>query len=318
MGYFTEVEVDGLAEIVFMEGDDPSNQPDKEELYKRAYKTWHRVGKALYGVKECISEDVAPAGVYTIEYDRDQNNYFLFPKEIKTDDLIETDDDLTHKMKKELDLFWTKADAFKKAGVIHKRGVLMHGRGGMSKSSTIQLLCKKVITSGGIVIYIENHDQLYRYTQFMNPVFRVIQPETPVVIVIEDIHEIVRVIGQKDVLSVLDGENQVEHCVVLATTNYLSELSDVMTRPSRFDHVMEINSVPKKLRTEYLKRKGLPEEDLAKWLKDSSDMSLAELKELFIGVKLLDNDYNEVLTKLREQANLKVNKASPVINKVGF
>ena len=53
-------------------------------------------------------------------------------------------------------------------------------------------------------------------------------------------------------------------------------------------------------RGKYLLGKGVSKKEIDKWVKDTDQFTVAMLKELFISVKLLDNDYTTTLNKIRD------------------
>lgn len=249
-------------------------------------------------------------GVYSVFGDRvgavhAQEHY------IQTEKLYFLPDDKVTKLVSEIDDFWKKADLFAKNEIIHKRGILLEGPGGTGKTSIIHILTAMLIEAGGVVFYISDINELLAYATFMNDQFRKIQPNTPVITVLEDLDKFAD--GQQAesvLLNFLDGADSFDHHVVIATTNRKDYLNDLILRPSRFDWHLRIDLPTEKVRVAFLENKGLEPEEAAEWAKTTDGLSVAELKELFISVKLLGNGYNESVDKLRTQAKNITNKAS--------
>jgi ATP-dependent 26S proteasome regulatory subunit len=108
------------------------------------------------------------------------------------------------------------------------------------------------------------------------------------------------------VLNFLDGVDQVDKVLFLATTNYPERLSArILDRPSRLDRRHKIDYPDPEARRMYLRHLigGEMREDrrinLDRWLQDTDQFSLAHLKELFVAVVALGDDYAEALETLR-------------------
>jgi SpoVK/Ycf46/Vps4 family AAA+-type ATPase len=104
----------------------------------------------------------------------------------------------------------------------------------------------------------------------------------------------------------LDGIKQIENVTYIATTNYPEKLEERITnRPSRFDRRYYVSPPDKDVRLSYLKNKAqsvdpIPEIDYDKWTNDTDGMSISHLKELFISVIVMDNDYESSIKQLKE------------------
>jgi SpoVK/Ycf46/Vps4 family AAA+-type ATPase len=74
-----------------------------------------------------------------------------------------------------------------------------------------------------------------------------------------------------------------------------------MCRPSRFDKRILIGMPNAQSRRMYLKKKLEGHKvNLDKWVEDTDGMSLAHLKELVVAVTILDNDYEEAISVLKD------------------
>jgi len=177
--------------------------------------------------------------------------------------------------------------------------VVHHNSG---KSCTIQLVMADVIRRGGVAIIFEEPNL---YLENVRQ-FREIQPNTPLVVLMEDIDSILEIHNESEVLNILDGVEKIEKVVYLATTNYPEVLGErIINRPSRFDRRFKMphpRSASRKLYFEHL-LKGKEEKlagimDVEKWVKDTRGMSIAHLKELFVSVCILGDDYDETIRVL--------------------
>jgi SpoVK/Ycf46/Vps4 family AAA+-type ATPase len=166
---------------------------------------------------------------------------------------------------------------------------------------------RDVVDRGGVVVKF-THPSLF--TEGMR-VFREIEPQTPIVVLMEDIDSTLQHYNESEVLNILDGVNQIEKAVFLATTNYPEELGErIINRPSRFDKRFKIdhpNPESRRMYFEYLigpdriAELNIP---LDQWVQDTEDFSLAHLKELFVAVVILGDEYQdaiETLSSMREE-----------------
>lgn len=242
-------------------------------------------------------------GVYTADYSRDFG-YFCRKLESSSDELFIFSDSITEDLLAEINLFWKKKDKFIEQKLIHKRGILLEGYPGTGKSSIITQLSDEVIKQGGVVFKVSNFRNLNDYVGFMRVGFRKIQPETPIITILEDIDQYEEV--DTELLDFLDGKTHINHHVVIATSNNTEEISDTFLRPSRLDLKIEVPLPSAKTREEYFKFKGVPEEVVKDLVIKSDKCSLADLKEIYICIYLLDYSIDDALMKVttpREKKN---------------
>jgi Cdc6-like AAA superfamily ATPase len=193
--------------------------------------------------------------------------------------------------------FWASEAKFRKHDLPYKRGILLYGPPGSGKSSTVRLVCRDVIARGGIVFQFTNPDLFvsgYR-------VFRQVQPETPIVVIMEDLDTILDRSNESRILNLLDGAESADQVVFLATTNYPERLGPrIMNRPSRFDRVYRVPHPGLQARELYLENiAGGADIDVKGWAKQTGGLSLAHLKELFIGVEIMGGDEKQTIKVLR-------------------
>lgn len=221
-----------------------------------------------------------------------------------TDELfLFKDNKVITKLSSEINKFWDKKELYKENKLIHKRGILLEGYPGTGKTSIISLLSQKVIDDKGIVIKITSPKNLFYYTTFVKDFFRKIEPETPIITIIEDINEYMDV--SLELLDLLDGKNNIDHNLIIATSNDTSEIDDTFLRPSRLDLRIEIELPNDETRREYLLNKGVPEEQVGKLVDESKELSLADLKELYICIYILDYSIEEAVNKIKNQIEKK-------------
>ena len=246
-------------------------------------------------------------GVYDIKVN--QTNGLYFEKvPVVTQGLIRFPETNSSRIISEIQNFWSREKIFRDYNLAYKRGIMLYGPAGSGKSSTIQLLMHDVIERGGVVVSFNNP------STFISGVrkFREIQPDSPLVVLMEDIDSIIETNSESEVLNVLDGVNQIDKVVFLATTNYPERLGDrIINRPSRFDKRFKIghpNAESRRIYFEFIiggKEKVQDLKiDLDRWVDDTDEFSIAHLKELFVAVVILGDSYDDAigtLTAMREE-----------------
>lgn len=241
-----------------------------------------------------IQEKLKP-GMYIVDVNRDHG---VHCKKIEAclDKLFIFSNSIIVDLIKEINLFWTKASLYKENNLIHKRGILLEGYPGTGKTSIISLLSKEIINKGGIVFKITSPKNLFYHITFLKDFFRKIEPDTPVITIIEDIDDYQDY--SIDLLDFLDGKTQIEHHVVIATTNNTEDIDDTFLRPSRLDLRIEVELPNSKIREEYFRFKSVPENMIENLVASSNNFSIADLKELYICIFLLGYEINKAIEKI--------------------
>lgn len=248
-------------------------------------------------------------GVYEIQHSNAIGIYFeRIP--VVTQGLLRFPQTNSERVVSEIQKFWEKEDIFREYSLTHKRGIILWGPPGSGKSCTIQLIMRDVVERDGVVIKF-TYPSLF--TEGMR-IFREIEPHTPVVVLMEDIDSILEIYNESEVLNILDGINQIDRAVFLATTNYPERLgSRILNRPSRFDKRFKIGHPNAESRRLYFNHIIGEDKinslniDLDSWVTDTEGFSIAHLKELFTAVIILGDDYKEAVETLSMMREEKLN-----------
>jgi SpoVK/Ycf46/Vps4 family AAA+-type ATPase len=239
-------------------------------------------------------------GTYDIHIN--QTNGIYFEKiPVVTSGLLKFPETNSERIVGEIQKFWERESLFRDYRLNYKRGIMLYGPPGSGKSSTIQLVMQDVIDRGGVVINFKEPGTFVAGVRK----FREIQPNTPMVVLMEDIDSTLDMYSESEVLNVLDGVNQIDKVVFLATTNYPEKLGErILNRPSRFDKRFKIghpNQASRRLYFEFIIGKQKIDElkiDIEKWVKETEGYSVAHLKELFITVAILGDEFEDALATL--------------------
>jgi hypothetical protein len=279
---------------------------DKKEQLKGLERWTTGDGKRFVPASRTV-EKLDP-GVYEIQ--TSPNVGIFFEKlPIQTGGLLRFPQTNSGKVVSEIQTFWEKEERFRKYNLVYKRGIILWGPPGSGKSCTIQLIIEDVVSRGGVVLKFTAPQLFVEGIRIL----REIQPETPVVVLMEDIDSILDCYNESEVLNILDGVDQVDKAVFLATTNYPERLGPrIVNRPSRFDKRYKIphpNAESRKMYLEHIIGDDDPADlgiDLDRWIEDTEGFSIAHLKELFVAVVILGDDYEdaiETLTTMRESVS---------------
>lgn len=267
---------------------------------------WTSPDKKIYIPAVASCGKLTP-GMYEIRHSDAFGIHFV-KIELSTEDLIRFNDSNIEAVLKEITTFWNAEERYNTYRLPHKRGILMWGPQGTGKTCATQLVMEDVIKRGGIIIK-------FGLPGFFNIGFRLlreIQPETPVVTVMEDLDELVQMHSESEITNILDGTAKTEKIVFLATTNYPRDLgARIVNRPSRFDRIFKIGNLSSENRRIYLEHllaKGNltareANIDMEKWVEQTQDLSISHIKELFISVVIFGSEYEKVIKRLRKMSD---------------
>src|SRR5690606_25113144 len=161
-----------------------------------------------------------------------QGQVYFVPVRARTEDLLKFPDSASKEVLEGIREFWDREELFKKYGLPHKRGIMLYGPPGAGKSCTLQLVARDVIERGGVVLTFGQPSVFLAGYRAL----RDIQPDTPIVVLMEDFDSLPTKSDESVLLNLLDGAEELSKVVFLATTNYPERMPErIMNRPSRFD-----------------------------------------------------------------------------------
>lgn len=267
---------------------------------------WARSRDLFYGVPEAVHQ--IPAGCYRPGI---HPNYgpLLSLINIETDTLVHLPDSVTSEVVAEVRAFRKLGDRFRNLGFLHKRGVMLWGPPGSGKTVAISQIIEIIVgEESGIAIMIDDPESAVACLQLA----RRIEPERPILAILEDIDALTERYGEAPYLALLDGEAQIDNVVFVATTNYPERLSNRFSdRPSRFDTVRYVGMPSHAARLHYLKAKLPQLNDEAEKLAVVSDgFSIAHLRELVVLYACFGYSIESSAARLR-----KMKKAKPDSNR---
>ena len=133
-----------------------------------------------------------------------------------------------------------------KLGLLHKYAILFYGKEGTGKSSIKKYYYNRFVSEQNSLVFqvICASSRMKICWDFIKSI-RTIQ-NNPIIIVLEEFDQFVRTNDNGDAYmkTILDGNNSIDNCIFLASTNYLEQIPEaIKNRPSRFKYVIEITEI---------------------------------------------------------------------------
>lgn len=270
----------------------------ESQINKKQYGWVNSEGK--YFLSKKPNSETIESGLYNIRHS-DQYGYYLEQKSVTLDEIFLVPDTLLGEIVADMEKFWNNKQRYDDYKIVYKRGILLYGLPGTGKSSFINLLINEICSNyNGIAVNMESNGSFIQ----MAEVIRNMEPDIPILAIIEDLDSYLYNNSIKEFLNILDGNNQIGNVIYLATTNYIGNIEDrIKNRPSRFDRKYEIGYPNEIVRKYYLEKKLKPEDlaviDIDKWVADTANMSFAHLKELVCSVVIMGSDYDKTMVELK-------------------
>jgi hypothetical protein len=203
------------------------------------------------------------------------------PTHLDWDDLV-VPSSLRADLRRQVETFFSSADAFRRLRIPHRRGLLLTGPPGNGKTTAIRVIASRRPEP----FYIFSlTDESERYQ--IDDAFDRAAYDAPSILCFEDIDSLFNQPGTlSQFLNRMDGLHPLEGVLVLATTNHPEKLDSAITqRPSRFDRIYVFGNPADAERRAYLSKafQGCFDERLVEW---TEGMSLAQLKEVYVSACL--------------------------------
>ena len=161
-------------------------------------KMWAVLSGSYFPCEESVRQ--LEAAQYTIEMSQDRGVFFA-KKDVNLDDLLVLPDSATETVLQEIEEFWSREEIYRKYRYLWKRGILLWGPPGSGKTTTVQLISKRIVERDGIAVYVSNPKIAAIGLKYL----RKIEPKRPVVVMLEDLDTIVQN-HEHEILALLDGE----------------------------------------------------------------------------------------------------------------
>lgn len=271
---------------------------DEEDLKKPldGFKQWTSFGTDGLTACERTFQTLPPA-LYRFGFK--EGRILFIKQDVKIDDLFIFDDSVSKQVIDEVHTFWGSEDNYKKFGFCHRRGILLWGPQGGGKTSIIQQITHDIISANGIAFLVDVAPEIVaRGLQL----FRAVEPGRNAVCIYEDIDALVETYKEAAILSLLDGEVQIDNVLNVASSNYPEKLDPrIISRPRRFDRIILVEMPNKKTREMYFrsKLKDATDESINELIGLSDGMSFAAMADLIVSTMCLGQDVKAVANTLK-------------------
>lgn len=140
-------------------------------------------------------------------------------------------------------------DRYARSGLLHKRGIVLHGPPGSAKTTMVREEADKWADRGRVVFYAYDPQTV---TQSLKT-FRRMDSRRDVVVVLEDFDELVKYGGTQRMNQMLDGVDAPQHVLFVATVNDLKALPMKLRRKGRFEEKIHVPMPTLQHRYAYIK-----------------------------------------------------------------
>jgi SpoVK/Ycf46/Vps4 family AAA+-type ATPase len=272
------------------------------EIKQEAPNCFKVVGNMFFPFSNDNIVQKLPPGIYEIEQPFGSPPY-LEQLNIKTDNVVQMKGSVTEQVLAEVEKFWSDgvSQKFKDYGLIHKRGILLHGDPGCGKTITLSQVAKYVATNGGIVLFNPGVNALV----YMVKRIREINGDGTKICVMWEEFDTMLNRDEAALLSLLDGELQISNVLYIATTNYISKVpARIKNRPSRFARIIEVQRPTKEARLAFFKQKLVGDDK--KYIENFAEITegfvVDQMKDLIISVCCFGTNPAEAVNKILEMS----------------
>lgn len=267
---------------------------------------WAQSDNAFYGINQ--SHERLPAGIYR-GGQLSNGTLALLRQTVQTDRLVRLPDSPGDDVVEEIRRFRKQRARLAAHGFLFKRSVLLWGPPGSGKTATIDQVCSLMTEEEDGIAFFVDHPRL---ASDCLQLVRRIEPERPVLAILEDLDALTDRHGEHEYLALLDGEFQIDNVVTIATTNYPERLDRrFVDRPGRFATIRYVGMPSANARGTYLAAKmpDLPGDALADFTAQTSGFSIDYLRELIYLTQCEAIPLEEAVQQLRGMMGRKPDSA---------
>lgn len=257
-------------------------------------------GATLFGFsKKSENLNLMPYGIYSFTSFEGFYPGFV-PIKINLDEYIKFENSEIENVQNTVINFFKQRHIYDENKTRHKGASLIYGAPGCGKSSAINHLVNSAELKDMYVIFIPKH-MSFKYLENFKEAFE----GHNTLIIMEEMTERLGN-GTEDILNFLDGYSSWNNCYVIATTNYPELLpANLVDRPGRFNHLVEIKIPTNEQKTFYFKNKGYTEEEINTILTKTKEFSMDYIAQLALQSKLQKISLDECI-KIFEENKKKV------------
>lgn len=214
-------------------------------------------GSFIFDSKEEMTKEVGnmPSGVYKID---DIGNIFTGVRLMYTplsskEKYIDIKNGTVATVIKKVEYFF-KPEVKKKyieIGVAHKTGLLLFGPPGTGKTVTSRIIMDKIVKKYDAICIVIGKSKPHIWKHCLLEILPMKKP----IIFFADECEWTLENYEDDWLTFLDGHESIENFIFIGCTNFADRISPRLKRPSRIEHLIEINSIEEEVAKQYVNEK---------------------------------------------------------------
>ena len=258
------------------------------------------VGEALAVVAKLMKADLKNKKRIYVPNGPDQS----FLPNNRWDDLV-LDPQVSRLICSDFRAFLERREWFEANRIPYRRGYLLHGSPGNGKTSLVRMMASDPRLSATTLQWGDSDAD----DDALDKMFRWASDHAPAMVIMEDLdrHFSYSTPGEQRhritmarLLNCLDGIGTTEGVIVVATANDPSKLDPaILSRPGRFDRVVELKRPSAELRATYIQtflREACGQADLEQMVATSAGFSFAQLRECYILAGQFAFDHAGVVT----------------------
>lgn len=202
-------------------------------------------------------------------------------------------------VQKYIKTFLNRRDFYQKNNLIHKLGVLLYGTPGEGKTAFVRWIIDE-LPKDSIKIWCNGNIPDSTIAKRLKAL-----PQLKVLIFEELATNINNSSYLRKFLEFMDGENSMDHSLIIATTNYPHNLPlNVVERPSRFDKIVKVGDHNKEVRISLLKKFLDQSEVPDEFVNATKGKTVAQIKELCLLSRIHGLEFFEAVRKSDEHKEL--------------
>ena len=254
-----------------------------------------------------------PSGIYRL-IPSTSYTYHALPQVLEKKDRI-LDLKFRDDILKAFNVFKAREEVYRTAELCYKRGILLYGPPGTGKTTIIHSVIADMVDKDCLVLFVK--------LSLPEDICVNLKKDKRLKIIIFE--EFTATLNHSyndtiDMLDFLDGEKSLDNCFIIATTNYPEKIpGNFVDRPGRFDKLYKVDYINKSDATLYCKAvlKRELDEDEIKTVEKLQDVTIAQLREVILMMKLEDLSMLNAYYKIQAQSLL-VKQDFTARKRIGF